>query len=155
MKAWGEILPDGSIRPYARWREKLRERFRPGDRLQVSVDKDRNGKFNALAHLMFGMVVKAINAGPGETDIDRLKRWVKLQTGRYDLVKLPQPKDGQTHAIDYHSTAFAKMGEDEFHAFMVDACELIRDRMAPWIADSPEWTEIQIILGSILREDAA
>lgn len=154
MRLWGQIQPNGDLRLYARWREKAREAFRPGERLQVNVDKDRNGRFNGLAHLLFGLVVKAVNAGPANTNIDALKRWVKLQTGRYDLVRLPTPKDGQTHAIDYHSTSYAKMGEGEFHAFMVDACELIRDRMAPWIADSPEWQEIQVILGSILKEPA-
>ena len=154
MRFWGEILPSGDLRLYARWKQKAQDAFRPGDRLQISVDKDRNGKFNALAHLMFGKVCDAVNRGPASMDIDRLKRWVKLQTGRYEVIALPRPVNGVSHAIEYQSTAFAKMGEAEFHDFMVDACELIRDRMAPWIEDSDQWPEIQAILGSILREPA-
>jgi hypothetical protein len=99
--------------------------------------------------------VKAINRGPATTSIDDLKSWVKLKKGWYDLVPLPHPRDGMTHAIAYKSTAFASMGETEFHQFCMDACELIRADLAPWISEAPEWLEIEPIVNSILPEDGA
>lgn len=154
--AWGEMTANGMLRLYARHAEKMREQFKPGDRLRIVVERDRNGHFNALYHVMVSLCVDAINSGPASTDIDSLKRWVKLQTGRYDVVRLPKPgPGGETVAIEYHSTSFASMGEDEFHRFAVDTCHLIRDRLAPWIEGSAEWPEIMELVNSIAREDAA
>lgn len=155
MIVWGELTPLGAIRVYGRWREELAEGFRPGERLRISIDRDRNGKFNSLFHLMLGLIAKAINRGPAETDIDRLKQWVKLQRGWFEVKKLPQPINGVDHAIAYKSTSFAKMTESEFHRFAVDTCELIRDQLAPWIADAPEWAEARSIIDSIAPEEAA
>ena len=156
MRVWGEMADDGTIRPYGRWRMELAEAgFKPGQRLQINVDRDRNGKFNSLYHLMLSFIVKAINQGPAETDIDRLKQWVKLQRGWFDVVPLPTPRDGLTHVIAYQSTSYATMAEDEFHRFAVDTCDLIRDKLAPWIADAPEWQEARAIIDSIAPQEAA
>lgn len=152
MIVWGERTPLGQIKLYERWREELAEAVPAGERLRISIDRDRNGKFSSLYHLMLGKVVKAINQGPATTDINQIKKWVKLQRGWFDLVPLPAPKDGLTHAIDYKSTAFAKMGESEFHRFAVDTCDLIREKLAPWIADAPEWAEARAIIDSIAPE---
>lgn len=155
MIVWGERTPLGQIKIYERWREELVEAIPAGERLRISIDRDRNGKFSSLYHLMLGKVAKAINRGPAETDIDRLKQWVKLQRGWFDVVRLPNPRDGLTHAIAYKSTSFAKMGEAEFHQFAVDTCNLIRDTLAPWIADAPEWREARAIIDQIAPEHAA
>lgn len=150
---WG--IRDGySLRPYSKFAGAL-EAIPEGARLRIKIDKDRNGKFSALFHLMLGMIADAVNQGPATTDINKLKQWVKLKKGHYDLVKLAQPApDGTTHAIEYHSTSFAKMGEEEFHAYAQDACELIRAELAPWVGDSPKWREAMDILNSILPEAA-
>lgn len=144
---WGE-RHGNTIRPYQRFIQTLTE-FPEGMRLRAVIDKDRNGKFSALYHVMLGLVADAVNRGPAKTDIDTLKQWVKLKRGWFDLVALPHPTQGQTHAIAYRSTAFAKMGEAEFHQFAMQTCDLIRDELAPWIAQSPEWAEIRQIINSI------
>lgn len=154
MRVWGTITKDGLLEPYAMWRDEL-SALRPGDRLRITVDKDRNGKFSSLFHLMLGLIAKAINRGPANTDIEALKKWIKLKKGWFDVVPLPHPKDGITHVIDYHSTSFAAMGEAEFHRFAIDACELIRTELAPWIGDAPEWREARAIVDSIAPPEAA
>lgn len=71
------------------------------------------------------------------------------------MIDLPTPKDGLTHVIQYHSTSYASMSEGEFHAFMADACDLIREKLAPWIAGAPEWAEARGIIDSIAPGEAA
>lgn len=148
---WGEITRDGAIRPYARWQSVL-EDIKPGVRLRVTVDTDRNGKFNSLFHLCLRLIAKAVNRGPAATDIDQLKEWIKLKKGWFDVVDLPNPVDGVAHVIRFKSTSFAAMGEKEFHAFAVDACELIRAELAPWIVNSPEWRDVRAIIDQIHPE---
>ena len=150
---WGQRMGQVIV-PYQKFQQDLAD-IPEGLRIRVKIDRDRNGKFSALFHVMLGLLVKAINNGPATTDIDKLKQWVKLKKGHYDVVLLPKPApDGTTHAIDYHSTSFAKMGEEEFHAFCADACDLIRAELAPWVAGSPEWAEAEAIINSILPEAA-
>lgn len=150
---WGERRGNAFL-PYKKFADDFAS-VPEGVRLKVKIDKDRNGKFSALFHLMLGLLAKAINRGPAQTDIEALKSWIKLKKGWYDTVALPHPtQDGQTHAIAYRSTSFAKMGEDEFHAFCIDACELIRAELAPWVSNAPEWPEVRQIINSILPEAA-
>lgn len=154
MRIWGERRPDGTLKPYARWREAL-EDFPVGERLRINVDRDRNGKFSALYHVMLSLIARAINRGPATTDVDALKRWVKLKKGWYEVVALPHPRDGVTHAIDFKSTAFASMGEEEFRQFALDTCEAIRAELAPWLGDAPEFSEAMTIINTIAPRDAA
>lgn len=149
---WGYLGNDGALHPYQRWADRLGN-VRSGDRLRIVVEKDRNGKFNSLYHLMLSKCVDAINAGPipTETDIPKLKRWVKKETGRYDVIRKP----GEEPFIDYHSTDYASMGDDEFIIFARDTCDLIRERLAPWISQSPQWPEIENMLCSIQPAEAA
>lgn len=148
---WG--IRDGyAIRPYKAYCETL-EDIPEGVRLRITLDKDRNGKFSSLYHLMLGKVAKAVNRGPATTDIKSLKNWVKIKRGWYDLVELPEPTPtGETTAVEFQSTSFATMGEDEFHQFATDTFELIAAELAPWIKDAPEWAEIQTFIRSILPE---
>lgn len=152
---WGELRDDGKLVPYRSYLSQL-EGVHVNSRLRIKVDNDRNGKFNGFYHLMLSKVADAVNTGPATTSIDALKNWVKLKTGRYDVVQLPQPTpDGQTHAIDYHSTSFAKMGEAEFHQFAEDTADLIAADLAPWIQSSPQWGEVQVMLAQLKPEVAA
>lgn len=149
---WGTRVGPDLFRVYRSYGETA-ETFHMGDRLRLTVDKDRNGKFNSLYHVMLDKLAKAINRGPATTSIDDLKKWVKLRRGLYDVVTLPRPTPtGETTAIEYTSTSFHSMGEDEFHQFAVTSCDLIRAELAPWVQDSPEWPEIKAILDSILPE---
>lgn len=157
---WGEKRGPDTLFIYAKHRDALADLFQ-GDRLRIVVEKDRNGKFNALYHVMLSLIVKAVNSGPASTSIDALKRWVKLKTGAFDVVELPKPTTctatGEviTTSIEYHSTSFAAMGEEEFHRFAVDTVDLIRAELAPWIDRSDEWPEIIKIMASISPAEAA
>lgn len=155
MIAYGQKIGPREIRLYLRYTETL-EKFNQGDRIRLKIERDRHGKFNSLYHVLVSLLVKAINSGPAQTTIADLKRWVKLQKGWYDVVELPRATmTGQTHAIDYKSTSFAEMGEDEFHLFAIDTCEMVRTSLAPWLTDSDEWPEIQSLVRQIAPEDAA
>jgi hypothetical protein len=144
---WGQRRGEFIV-PYAKFAETVRE-LPEGARLRVKVDTDRNGKFSALYHVMLGLIVKAVNAGPASTTIDDLKKWVKLKRGWYSVIPLPNPtKEGVEVAIEYQSTAFAKMGEEEFHRFAVDTCNLIASEMM-WCRDAPEWDEAMKIVATI------
>lgn len=146
---WGEKIDDRTLRIYVKHAGKL-DAFSKTDRLRINVELDRHGKFNSLYHVMLSLVVTAVNRGPSNTDINALKRWVKLKNGWYDVIQLPTPTlDGQNIAVEYKSTSFAAMGEEEFHQFAVDTCKLIQEELAPWIKDSPEWQEIHQIVSSM------
>lgn len=147
---WGTRAGPDTFRVYRAYAEKVDE-FHPADRLRITVDLDRNGKFNSLFHVMLDKLAKAINRGPATTTPDALKKWVKIKKEWYDLVEVTTPR-GQTVAIDYHSTSFAAMGEDEFKRFALDACELIRAELAPWVSASPEWEDVRAIIASISGE---
>jgi hypothetical protein len=45
------------------------------------------------------------------------------------------------------------MSEEEFHQFATDACNLIRDDLAPWIKDAPEFRDVTAIIDSILEPE--
>lgn len=148
---WG--IRDGyGLRPYKAYARKL-EDIPEGCRLRIVIDKDRHGKFNSLYHLMLSKVVDAVNRGPANTTIENLKNWVKIQKGWYDVVELPNPTPtGETTAVQYKSTSFDSMGEEEFHQFASDTFELIAQELAPWIVDSPEWPEVRQFIASVAPE---
>lgn len=146
---WGEMIDGRTIRVYGKYQDAL-AKIGPGKRLRLKVDKDRNGKFNSFYHVMLDLCVKAANRGPVETSIDLLKKWVKENTGRYRIVKLPSGRE----VIDYDSTDFASMGEGEFHQFAQDTAILIRDKFAPYISDSDEWREIETMITQLAGVDA-
>lgn len=146
---WGQKEDARTIVLYLKYADAL-EAFMPSDRLRIRIEKDRNGKFNSLFHVMLDRCVKAMNRGPAETTIEDLKKWVKLKNGWYDIVTLPEPATGgQVEAIDYKSTNFSSMGEEEFGRFVQNTCQIIEQELAPWISDAPEWLEISEMLASI------
>lgn len=152
MRVWGEKIDDRTLRLYGRF--SLAD-LPARSRLRIEVDADRNGKFNALVHVLIGMMVKAINAGPAQTSTRDLKRWIKLKRGWFELVPLPRPlPDGTTHAVEYRSTSYADMSEGEFRAFVSDLCTMVEEDLAPWLRDAPEWAEIDAIVSSIHAERA-
>lgn len=145
---WGERR-GYAIVPFRAHMETL-EDIPEGVRLRINIDEDRNGRFSSLFHVMLRKVAVAVNRGPAETSIESLKRWVKLKKGWYRVVDLPAPgPNGETIAVDYKSTAFESMGDGEFHAFAVDACQLIASELAPWITQSPEWEQIDALLNHV------
>lgn len=130
------------------------EKVREGDRVRIVIDSDRNGKFNSLFHVLLSKAVDAINRGPAQTSITSLKNFVKLKKGYYKIVDLPTPTPtGETTSVEFKSTSFHTMGEEEFHQFAVDTCDLIANELATWIKDSPEWGEIKQMVRSIMPPD--
>ena len=87
---WGTKDGPCTLRLYSKYAEAI-EDLHQGDRLRIKVEKDRNGKFNSLYHVMLDRLARAINRGPATTSIDELKKWVKIRKGWYDVVPLPQP----------------------------------------------------------------
>lgn len=151
---WGQKVSPVTLQLYARHADAIAD-LPMKERLRITVDRDRNGKFSALYHVMLGLLAKAINSGPASTDIDQLKKWVKLKRGWYDVIELPKPVNGVSHVIEYRSTAFAKMGEGEFQRFAVETCDLIRSDLAPWIGSAPEYSEIMTLVESIAPEEVS
>jgi hypothetical protein len=149
MKVWAEVASGGIIAPYSKWRAQIAEEFKPGERLKVTVEKDRNGKFSSLFHLALSLIAKAINRGPAYATVESLKQFIKLRKGWYDVIELPANSSGQTHAVRFHSTAYAKMDDQEFHRFAREACTLIQAELAPWIDGAPEWSEALAIINQI------
>lgn len=150
---WGHKTGQGALRLYSRFWGEL-DAFSSDERLRITIDRDRNGKFNALFHVMLSLLVEAINKGQHHTTIDKLKQWIKIKNGYYDIVKLPSTtKEGLEYAVALKSTRFAAMGDEEFHRFCMDACQLIRDELASYISDAPEWREAMKIINTIRPED--
>lgn len=153
MIIWGERSGQYIV-PYKHYREKLAG-LPEGQRLRICVDQDRNGKFNALFHVLLGLVADAVNSGPGSTTDAKLMKWIKLKNGWYDFEPLKNPvmaPNGEviSYSLEYRSTKFSKMGEAEFQAFCRDACELITHEVAPWILAAPQWPQIEEIIAGIL-----
>jgi hypothetical protein len=154
MRVWGEIDSQRTLRVYARFVEALSE-FPRGERLRITIDRDRNGKYSAMYHLMLDLLAKAINRGPAATSLDDLKKWIKLKRGWFEVVPLPAPHEGVTHAIQFKSTAFDAMGEDEFQRFATESAELIAAEIAPWIKGAPEYADVMALIKQINPEVGA
>lgn len=142
-----------TIVPYKAYLGTL-EKFHEGDRIRIVIDKQRNGKYSSLFHVMLSKIVAAMNRGPAQTSIKQLKNFIKLRKGYYKIVELPQPTPtGETTSVEFRSTSFHAMGQEEFYQFTVDSCDLIVNELAPWVKDSPEWPEVMQIVRTILPPD--
>lgn len=121
-----------------------------GVALKVSPKQPRNLRQHRLFWAFATLVSEALNAGPsGEWTPEKVVTHIKLATGRVELMRLSRA-DAKRVGVDVaaipSSISFAKMDGVEFGAFMEKAFAHIRDNIAPWIADSPDWPEIRSIL---------
>lgn len=123
--------------------------------LRVEPSQPRNVKQHRLFWAFATYVAAALNDGPTALawDAERVVMHLKLATGHVELAKLA-PKDAKRLGIDHvalpKSISFAAMDGTEFSRFMDQAFIHVRDQMAPWIMQSPNWREIK----TILRESA-
>ena len=98
----------------------------------MSVRTARNPEFSALAHVVFTKLADALGV-----PMEAIKVFLKEQTGRYDLVKLP----GGTVVKLPHSVSFAAMSEEQFRAFWDDCLPVIFEKLLGGVS-SKEYDDI-------------
>lgn len=125
------LLP-GSERAY-----NIMAALKISDRVLCSVHRARNVEHNELAHAVFDRVAKATGLS-----LDVIKLWLKWETGRVDLVKLPNDK----YMPNPRSLAFESMSQDEFQRFWDEAWVVLSEKMLPKIPEA-EFEIIKAIVG--------
>lgn len=107
-----------------------------GDKVLVKVHRARNPEHNALAHVVFDRIAKAIGQ-----PMDVVKLWLKWETGRVDLVKMPNG----TFIANPRSLSFESMSQEEFQSFWNDAWPVIGEKIMPGLPEK-EFAEIRAIV---------
>jgi hypothetical protein len=103
----------------------------------MTVRTARNPEFSALAHVVFSMLADGLGV-----PMEAIKNYLKEQSGRFDLTKMP---DG-TVIKTRHSVAFSAMGEEQFRAFWADALPVIYEKLLGGVP-SDTYREILEVLG--------
>ncbi len=98
--------------------ELIRKQY--GKPVFLSVRTARNPEFSAMAHVVFSKLADGLGV-----PMEAVKNYLKEQTGRYDLVKLP---DGTIIKLR-HSVAFSAMSQEQFSAFWQDCLPVIYDKL--------------------------
>lgn len=130
--AKGALLPDMTD---DRARD-LMDQLNVGDRLVVKIHRARNPEHNKLAHKVFDVIAKATGYS-----LHVIKLWLKNETGRVDLVKLPTGR----YMHSPRSMKFESMGQDEFQAFWDEAWVIIGEQVMPHIPEK-DFGEIRSIV---------
>lgn len=125
-------------------------RLPKGKLIRVEAKVPRHGKHHRLICKAFSLVAEALNEGPTnqQWDVEGVMEYVKLATGHIEIFKLPKKaarKYGTETGVRPKSIAFDKMDQSAFETFAYQALTLIRDELAPWLEDAPQWIEIQDI----------
>lgn len=115
----------------------LMKELNPGDKVLVNVHRARNPEHNALAHVVFERIAQAIGQ-----PMDVVKLWLKWETGRVDLVKMPNG----TFIANPRSLKFESMSQQEFQSFWDDAWPIIGEKILPNIPEK-DFLEIREIVG--------
>lgn len=102
----------------------------------LTVRTARNPEFSAMAHVVFSKLA----AGLG-VPMEAVKNYLKEETGRFDLVKMP---DGKV-IKQRHSVAFSAMTEEEFRAFWSDCLPVILEKLLGGVKSS-DYDEICAVL---------
>lgn len=102
----------------------------------MTVRTARNPEFSAMAHVVFTKLADGLGV-----PMEVVKNYLKEQTGRFDLVRMP---DG-TVIKQRHSVAFSAMTEEEFRAFWTDCLPVILEKLLGNVRSS-EYQEICDIL---------
>lgn len=129
--AKGALLPKDD-----RAEDMLKNKLNVGDKVLVKVHRARNPEHNALAHKVFDVIAKATGYSP-----EVIKLWLKNETGRVDLVKLPTGK----YMPAPRSMKFESMTQDEFQAFWDEAWVIIGEQVMPHIPEK-DFEEIRSIV---------
>lgn len=127
----GALLPKDD-----RAQDMMRNRLNVGDKVLVKIHRARNPEHNALAHKVFDLIADATGYSK-----DVIKLWLKKETGRVDLVKLPDGK----YLPSPRSMKFESMSQDEFQAFWNEAWVIIGEQVMPHIPEK-DFEEIRKIV---------
>lgn len=98
----------------------------------MQVRTARNPEFSALAHMVFSKLADGLGV-----PMEAIKAYLKEQTGRFDLVKMP----GGNVVKMRHSTSFDAMSEEEFREFWNDCLPVIFEKLLGKV-NSKEYREI-------------
>src|SRR5215831_7803142 len=99
--------------------------------VMVTIRTPRNPRFSSMAHVVFSKLANGLGV-----PMEAIKAFLKEQTGRFDLVKMP---DGTVIKLR-HSTKFESMDENEFRAFWDDALPVVYEMLGKM--PSKEYQEI-------------
>ena len=102
----------------------------------MTVRTARNPEFSALAHVVFSKLADGLGV-----PMDAIKNYLKEQTGRFDLVKMP---DGSYVRLR-KSVRFSAMSEEQFRAFWNESLPIIFERLLGRVK-SKEYQEIVELL---------
>ena len=145
MKATGTFtVGKGALLPHDARAREMWPRLKIGDRVLVKVHHARNPQHNELAHAVIDRIASAMGL-----PVDVIKLWLKWETGRVDLVALPNGK----YIHSPRSLSFAAMSQDEFQEFWNEAWLVISEKIMPRIP-LQDLEEIQaIVAGSTPRSE--
>lgn len=118
--------------------------------LRIAPNQPRNLKQHRLFWAFATLVSAALNKGPeGTWTPEKVVTHIKMATGHTEILRLGRAdakRVGAEYAAVPKSISFAKMDGVAFSALMEAGFAHIRDNIAPWIEDSPDWPEIRSIL---------
>lgn len=132
---------DGYLRPLS---QPVAEAWAEFDRFEVvavKVTRGRNKKFNGLYRTLLGYVCKALEASGEHWTQDDLHREIKVHLGFYKVREMPEHiarLTGRSHEIDFISTSFDSMSEEQFREFVFKAVGVIEEHICPHLMES-EW----------------
>lgn len=141
------------------------EKLKVGALYKIEPKQPRNGKQHRLFWAFVTYVADALNDGPtgANWSAENVKDDLLVATGRTrnrpmtraERLRHRVPEGTVAVVARPVSISFVAMPGDEFSAFMEDAMAYVRDHLAPWIAASDHWPEIEkIIAASFLMRGA-
>ncbi len=150
---------DGALRPASKSAQRMVATWHDRKPVTIQVREERHAKFHRFFFAFLGMVSDAINSGPmTATSTDEVLKWLKLRLGYVKAVELPPAlakAADQSHAIEFRSISFARMDDEAFHNFATECARLVGQDLAPYIASSPQWGEVQAMIAQLRPEVAA
>lgn len=99
----------------------------------MTVRTARNPEFSALAHVVFSLLADGLGV-----PMDAIKNYLKEQSGRFHLTKMPDGSVIKTR----HSVAFSAMSEEQFRVFWEDCLPIIYEKL---LGGVPSETYQQIV----------
>lgn len=117
---------------------RLRSTARASRPVFLTVRSPRNPEFNALAHVVFHKLADGLGV-----PMEAVKAFLKEQTGRFDVVKMP---DGSFVKLR-KSVSFESMSEEQFRAFWNDCLPVILERLLGGVKSSTYQEIVDILAG--------
>ena len=96
----------------------LMNKIKVGDEVKADIKKPRNYKFHKM---FFALLNIAFQNQDCTQHFDAFRRWMIVQAGRYELIRLP---DGTTEKEPL-SISFAKMDQEEFDRLYKDMVQVV------------------------------